>query len=51
MNELENAIVTHDVFKRNVEKMLSKPGSITAEEIDVAYIYLCRGIKGEFVKS
>jgi len=48
MNDQEEAIVNFDLFKNEVGKFGVK---FTDEELDIAFVYLSRGIRGQFNSS
>ena len=60
MNEQDEAIVPLELFSKQVKKLIKASNSggvqkatekLTDAEIDCAYVYLCRGMKGPFSKK
>jgi len=50
LTEGKNQIIEFDTFKKSIDNIL-KNSELSTNDIDCVYIYLCRGIKGKFVKE
>ena len=51
MNEQDEAIVSFELFSKHVRKLAGANSKLKDDEIDCAYVYLCRGMKGPFSKA